>query len=105
MKGNTAPGFAAGVLSVGRLVAHLDMVATGYEHVFVNDFKVGDPVTDSVSFLKTVEPSAIGARFDHEPTEWQSATSAIDQACHAAGSSVTMLAGFGGEAASDRDDG
>ena len=44
MKGHTAPGFAAGVLSVGRLVAQLDMVVTEYDHVLVNDFEVGDPV-------------------------------------------------------------
>ena len=96
MEGDTAAGFAAGVLSVGQVVALMDMVASGYEHVLVNDSEVGERITDSVLFLKTAEPSAEGARFDHESAEWQSATSAIAEACHAAGSSVTMLADFGG---------
>jgi hypothetical protein len=96
MEGNTAAGYAAGALSVGQFVAQMDMVATGYEHVLVNDSEVGDLVTDSVIFLKTAQASPIGARFDHESAEWQDATSAIAAACHAAGSSITMLADFGG---------
>jgi hypothetical protein len=82
-----------------------DMVATGYEQVLAHDCEVGNLVTGSMTFPKTAEPSANGARFDHEPTEWQSVTPAIAQACHAAGSSVTMLADFGGWAATVRDDG
>ena len=96
MEGNTAAGFAAGVLTVDQLVAQMDMVATGYEHVLVNDSEVGDLVTTSVIFLKTAEASPSGARFDHESAEWQGATSAIAAACHAAGSSISMLADFGG---------
>jgi hypothetical protein len=96
MEGNTAAGYAAGVLSVDQFVTQMNMVATGYEHVLVNDSEVGDLVTDSVIFLKTAEASADGARFDHESAEWQGATSAIAAACHAAGSSITMLADFGG---------
>ena len=78
------------------VILMMNMVATGYEHVLVNDSEVGDLVTASVIFLKTTEASADGARFDHESAEWQGATSAIAAACHAAGSSSMMLADFGG---------
>ncbi len=96
LEGNTAAGFAAGALSVDQFVAQMAMVATGYEHVLANDSEVGDRVGDSVLFLKTAAPSAQGARFDRDSAEWQSAISAIAAACNSAGSSVTMLADFGG---------
>ena len=96
MEGNTAAGYAAGVLSVDQFITQMNMVATGYGHVLVNDSEVGDLVTDSAIFLKTAEASADGARFDHESAKWQGATSAVAAACHAAGSSITMLADFGG---------
>ena len=96
LEGNTRDGYAAGVLGVDQFVAHMDMVATGYEHVLVNDSEVGNRVEDSVLFLKTAAPSAEGARFDHGSPEWQNAISAVAEACNNAGSSVTLLADFGG---------
>ena len=74
----------------------MNLVAVGYEHVLVNDSDVGDRVTDVVAFLKTAAPSADGARFDHDSAGWQGTVSAVGFECNSAGSSIAVLAEFGG---------
>ncbi|WP_146069815.1 hypothetical protein [Cryobacterium sp. M15] len=96
LEANTVAGFEAGVLSADQYVAQMDMVAAGYEHVLVNDSDVGDRVADFVLFLKAAAPSAEGARFDRDADGWQNAVSEVALACNTAGSSVSVLAAFGG---------
>jgi len=96
LESNTVRSFAAGAISADEYVAQLNMVATGYEHVLVNDSDVGDRVAEAVAFLKTAAPSADGARFDHDSAGWQNTVSALGLACTSAGSSVAVLANFGG---------
>lgn len=96
LEANTVAGFSAGVVPVDEYVAQMNLVAVGYEHVLVNDSDVGDRVADAVAFLKTAAPSADGARFDHDSAGWQSAVSAVGFECNSAGSSIAVLAEFGG---------
>lgn len=96
MAANTVAGFATGVVSADDYVAQIDTVAIGYEHVLLNDSDVGDRVADVVAFLKTASPSAEGARFDPGSTGWVSAVSAVGLECNLAGSSIAVLADFGG---------
>ena len=96
MEANTVAGFAAGVVSSDDYVAQIDTVATGYEHVLVNDSDVGDRVADAVAFLSTAEASPEGARFDPASAGWLSAVSAVSTECSLAGSSIAVLADFGG---------
>ena len=96
LESNTVHGFVAGAVSTDEYVAQINMVATGYEHVLVNDSDVGDRVAEAVAFLKTAAPSADGARFDHDSAGWQNTVSALGLACTSAGSSVAVLANFGG---------
>jgi len=96
LEDNTVAGFSAGVVPVDEYVAQMNVVAVGYEHVLVNDSAVGDRVADAVAFLKTAGPSADGVRFDHDSAGWQSAVSAVAFECNSAGSSIAVLADFGG---------
>jgi len=93
---NTIDAFAAKAVSVDQYVAQLNMVATGYEHVLVNDSEVADRVGDVVQFLKTATPSAEGARFDRDSAGWKDTTSEVSSACQSAGSSIAANADFGG---------
>lgn len=96
MEANTVAGLAAGVVSSDEYVAQMDTVATGYEHVLVDDSAVGERVTDAVAFLNTAAASAEGARFDPGSPGWITAVSAVGLECSHAGSSIAVLADFGG---------